>query len=94
MEFDQPMSLPPSTELRPDSRSVRAARRARAALSRASRRAVMAAAVALGATFLVSNNAVAAPAVGQQAPDFVAVDTSGAKHKPVSYTHLTLPTKA
>ncbi|MCT8180195.1 redoxin domain-containing protein [Variovorax sp. CY25R-8] len=81
MEFDQPMSLPPSTELRPDSRSVRAARRARAALSRASRRAVMAAAVALGATFLVSNNAFAAPAVGQQAPDFVAVDTSGAKHK-------------
>ena len=71
------MSLSPTT----DSRSRRAARHARAALSRASRRAVVAAAVALGATFLMGSNAVAAPAVGQQAPDFVAVDTSGAKHK-------------
>ena len=71
------MSLSPTT----DSRSLRAARHARAALSRASRRAVVAAAVALGATFLMGTNAAAAPAVGQQAPDFVAVDTSGAKHK-------------
>ena len=78
-EQPHPESLP---AVRPDSRSRRAARQARAALSRASRRAVMAAAVALGATFLVgSNSAFAAPAVGQQAPDFVAVDTSGAKHK-------------
>jgi peroxiredoxin len=37
--------------------------------------------VALGATFLMGSNAAATPAVGQQAPDFVAVDTSGAKHK-------------
>ncbi|OEZ31608.1 alkyl hydroperoxide reductase [Variovorax boronicumulans] len=29
----------------------------------------------------MGTNAFAAPAVGQQAPDFVAVDTSGAKHK-------------
>ncbi|AVQ84645.1 thioredoxin family protein [Variovorax sp. PMC12] len=29
----------------------------------------------------MGSNAVAAPAVGQQAPDFVAVDTTGAKHK-------------
>lgn len=68
----------------PESRSARAAHRARAAraaLSRASRRAVMAAAVALGATFLAGTTAFAAPNVGQQAPDFVAVDTSGAKHK-------------
>jgi AhpC/TSA family protein len=64
-----------------DSRSYRAARQARAALSRASRRAVMAAAVALGATFLMSSNAVAAPSVGQQAPDFVAVDTAGKQHR-------------
>ena len=71
------MSVSPSS----DSRSIRAARQARAALSRASRRAVVAAAVALGATFLMGNHAFAAPAVGQQAPDFVAVDTSGAKHK-------------
>lgn len=77
MEFKLAMSLSPST----DSRSRRAARHARAALSRASRRAVVAAAVALGATFLMGSNAAAAPAVGQQAPDFVAVDTSGAKHK-------------
>lgn len=71
------MSLSPTA----DSRSFRAARNARAALSRASRRAVVAAAVALGATFLMGSNAAAAPTVGQQAPDFVAVDTTGAKHK-------------
>jgi hypothetical protein len=64
-----------------DSRSYRAARQARAALSRASRRAVMAAAVALGATFLMGSNAVAAPAVGQKAPDFIAVDTAGKQHR-------------
>jgi len=64
-----------------DSRSYRAARNARAALSRASRRAVMAAAVALGATFLMGTHAVAAPAVGQMAPDFVAVDTAGKQHR-------------
>ncbi|WP_162582885.1 thioredoxin family protein [Variovorax sp. PBS-H4] len=64
-----------------DSRSARAARQARAALSRASRRAVMAAAVALGATFLMGSNAVAAAAVGQKAPDFVAVDTAGKQHR-------------
>jgi len=86
MEFHQAMSLPPSPALQPDSRSARAARRARAALTRASRRAIMTAAVALGATFLVSNNAFAAPAVGQQAPDFVAVDTSGTKHKLSDFT--------
>ena len=63
------------------SRSLRAARNARAALDRASRRAVMAAAVALGATFLMGANAAAAPAVGQQAPDFIAVDTRGQQHK-------------
>ena len=77
MEFKLAMSLSPTA----DSRSFRAARNARAALSRASRRAVVAAAVALGATFLMGGNAAAAPAVGQQAPDFVAVDTTGAKHK-------------
>lgn len=77
MEFKPAMSPTPS----PDARSFRAARQARAALSRASRRAVVAAAVALGATFLMGNNAFAAPAVGQQAPDFMAVDTSGNKHK-------------
>ncbi len=77
MEFKPAMSPTPS----PDSRSIRAARQARAALSRASRRAVVAAAVALGATFLMGNNAFAAPAVGQKAPDFMAVDTSGNKHK-------------
>ncbi|MDR6861192.1 thioredoxin family protein [Variovorax guangxiensis] len=64
-----------------DSRSYRAARQARAALSRASRRAVMAAAVALGATFLMGSHAAAAPAVGQRAPDFVAVDTAGKQHR-------------
>jgi len=77
LEFKLAMSLSPTA----DSRSFRAARNARAALSRASRRAVVAAAVALGATFLMGNNAAAAPTVGQQAPDFVAVDTTGAKHK-------------
>ena len=71
------MSLSPTA----DSRSFRAARNARAALSRASRRAVVAAAVALGATFLMGTNAAAAPAVGQQAPDFVAVDTAGKQHR-------------
>ncbi|RZI92017.1 MAG: thioredoxin family protein [Variovorax sp.] len=69
-------SLPSSA-----SRSLRVARSARAALDRASRRAVMAAAVALGATFLMGANAAAAPAVGQKAPDFVAVDTRGQQHK-------------
>jgi peroxiredoxin len=69
---------PPSPS---NSRSYRAARNARAALSRASRRAVMAAAVALGATFLMGSNAIAAPAVGQPAPDFVAVDTGGKQHR-------------
>jgi len=63
------------------SRSYRAARDARAALSRASRRAIMTAAVALGATFLMNAQAAAAPAVGQPAPDFVAVDTSGAQQR-------------
>jgi len=62
-------------------RSARAARQARAALTRASRRAVMAAAVALGATLLMGNAAHAAPAVGQAAPDFVAQDTQGRQHK-------------
>ena len=69
-------SLPSSA-----SRSLRAARNARAALDRASRRAVMAAAVALGATFLMGAHAAAAPSVGQKAPDFVAVDTAGKQHK-------------
>jgi hypothetical protein len=41
----------------------------------------MAAAVALGATFLMASNAVAAPPVGQKAPDFVAVDTAGKQHR-------------
>jgi hypothetical protein len=41
----------------------------------------MAAAVALGATFLMGANAIAAPAVGQPAPDFIAVDTRGQQHK-------------
>ena len=77
MELKLAMSLSPTS----DSRSLRAARHARAALSRASRRAVVAAAVALGGAFLMGSNAFAAPAVGQQAPDFVAVDTNGAKHK-------------
>ena len=63
------------------SRSARAARQAGAALSRASRRAVMAAAVALGATLLIGAPAHAAPTVGQPAPDFVATDTRGVQHK-------------
>jgi alkyl hydroperoxide reductase subunit AhpC len=62
-------------------RSLQAARRARAALNRASRRAVMAAAVALGATLLAGGAAHAAPAVGQKAPDFVATDTQGKQHR-------------
>ena len=49
-------------------RSIRAARQARAALTRASRRAIMTAAVALGATLLMGSHAHAAPAVGQPAP--------------------------
>ncbi|RZL89798.1 MAG: redoxin domain-containing protein [Variovorax sp.] len=69
-----------------DSRSHRAARQARAALSRASRRAVVAAAVALGATFLMGNHAMAAPAVGQKAPDFIAVDTAGKQHRLSDFT--------
>ena len=63
------------------SRSARAARDAGAALSRASRRAVMAAAVALGSTLLIGAPAHAAPAVGQKAPDFAAVDTRGKQHQ-------------
>ncbi|MDM0122232.1 thioredoxin family protein [Variovorax arabinosiphilus] len=63
------------------SRSARAARDAGAALSRASRRAVMAAAVALGSTLLIGAPAHAAPAVGQKAPDFVAMDTRGKQHQ-------------
>jgi hypothetical protein len=62
-------------------RSARAARNAGAALSRASRRALMAAAVALGSTLLIGAPAHAAPAVGERAPDFVAFDTRGASHK-------------
>ncbi len=72
-------SLPPPSSA--SARSLNAARRARAALDRASRRAVMAAAVALGASFLMGTAAHAAPAIGQQAPDFVAVDTSGKQHR-------------
>ena len=62
-------------------RSLRAARRARAALTRASRRAIMTAAVALGATLLADSPAHAAPAIGQKAPDFVATDTQGQQHR-------------
>lgn len=62
-------------------RSMRAARQARAALTRASRRAIMTAAVALGATLLMGSNAHAAPTIGQPAPDFVATDTRGQQHK-------------
>jgi len=64
-----------------ETRSRRAARQARAALSRASRRAIMTAAVALGATLMFNSQAQAAPAVGQQAPDFIAVDTAGQQHR-------------
>jgi peroxiredoxin len=63
-------------------RASRAASQARAALSRASRRAVMAAAVALGASLLMSSApALAAPAVGQKAPDFIATDVGGKQHR-------------
>ena len=62
-------------------RSARAARDASAALSRASRRAVIAAAVALGATLAMGTAAFAAPNVGEKVPDFIAVDTRGARHK-------------
>ncbi|RYZ09040.1 MAG: redoxin domain-containing protein [Comamonadaceae bacterium] len=41
----------------------------------------MAAAVALGASFLVAMPAQAAPGIGQAAPDFVARDTQGEPHK-------------
>jgi hypothetical protein len=41
----------------------------------------MTAAVALGATFLMNAQALAAPAVGQPAPDFIAVDTAGKQHR-------------
>ncbi|RYY70097.1 MAG: redoxin domain-containing protein [Comamonadaceae bacterium] len=71
----------PSSPTSASARSLAAARRARAALDRASRRAVMAAAVALGASFLMGTPAHAAPAVGQKAPEFVAVDTSGKQHR-------------
>jgi hypothetical protein len=70
-----------SSSSSPASRSMRAARNARAALDRASRRAIMTAAVALGATFLMNSQALAAPAVGQPAPDFVGVDTAGKQHR-------------
>ncbi|MBO9652245.1 MAG: thioredoxin family protein [Variovorax sp.] len=82
MEFKLTMSSSSSV----DSRSYRAARQARAALSRASRRAVMAAAVALGATLLMNAQAMAAPAVGQPAPDFIAVDTAGKQHRLSDFT--------
>lgn len=64
-------------------RSARAARKASAALSRASRRALMAAAVTLGATLLIGTQALAhaAPVVGDKAPDFVAIDTQGTRHQ-------------
>ncbi|MDP9901170.1 redoxin domain-containing protein [Variovorax ginsengisoli] len=62
-------------------RSARAARKASAALSRASRRALMAAAVTLGATLLLGSHANATPAVGDRAPDFVAIDTQGTRHQ-------------
>jgi peroxiredoxin len=41
----------------------------------------MAAAVALGSTLLIGAPAHAAPAVGQKAPDFVAMDTRGKQHQ-------------
>lgn len=78
------MSTLPSSSSPALSRSERAARNvraARAALSRASRRAVMTAAMALGASLLVNAQAHAAPTVGQKAPDFVAVDTHGQRHQ-------------
>ena len=70
----------PAAESR-TARASRAASQARAALSRASRRAVMAAAVALGASLLMSAPAHAAAAVGQQAPDFIATDISGQQRR-------------
>ena len=77
MEVTLTISPKPSSA----SRSARAARNAGAALSRASRRAVMAAAVALGTTFLMGVGTPAVAAVGQQAPDFIAIDTSGRQHQ-------------
>ena len=75
----------PSDTRHPESRSRRArsaATQARAALSRASRRAVMAAAMALGASLLINGPAyAAAAAVGQKAPDFVAADVTGQQHR-------------
>ncbi|MFT4268878.1 MAG: thioredoxin family protein [Xenophilus sp.] len=71
----------PSAATTRSQRAVRRVQAARAALDRASRRAVMAAAMALGATLLLDAPAHAAPAVGQKAPDFVAVDTAGQRHK-------------
>ena len=41
----------------------------------------MTAAVALGATFMINSHALAAPAVGQPAPDFIGVDTAGKQHR-------------
>lgn len=73
----EPLSAAAARSLRAN-RNVQAAR---AALSRASRRAVMAAAMALGASLLMNAPAHAAPTVGQPAPDFVAVDTAGQRHK-------------
>ncbi|WP_295522767.1 thioredoxin family protein [uncultured Pseudacidovorax sp.] len=76
------MSTSPSpSNLSRTERAARNVRAARAALSRASRRAVMTAAMALGASLLINAQAHAAPAVGQKAPDFVAVDTNGQRHQ-------------
>ena len=79
-----PPRLPAVTDL-PESRAARASRaasQARAALSRASRRAVMTAAVALGASLLMSAPSHAAAAVvGQPAPDFIATDAGGKAHR-------------
>ncbi|SIR70537.1 thioredoxin family protein [Pseudacidovorax sp. RU35E] len=76
------MSTSPSpSNLSRTERAARNVRAARAALSRASRRAVMTAAMALGASLLINAQAHAAPTVGQKAPDFVAVDTNGQRHQ-------------
>ncbi|MBO9641842.1 MAG: thioredoxin family protein [Pseudacidovorax sp.] len=76
------MSTSPSpSKLSRTERAARNVRAARAALSRASRRAVMTAAMALGASLLINAQAHAAPTVGQKAPDFVAVDTNGQRHQ-------------
>ena len=76
------MSTSPSpSKLSRTERAARNVRAARAALSRASRRAVMTAAMAMGASLLINAQAHAAPTVGQKAPDFVAVDTSGQRHQ-------------